>query len=468
MSTSSVPSVSSSGSGSPITVSGLASGLNTSSIVSQLMEVEREPLARLTKQEETLQAGQQQLQGIQSSLQQLALAASEFGTPSLYESSQTVSSSEPLRVSAATTTGAGVGGYEVEVKALANSAQRTFAFASPAAADTITIDGHEYKLQAGASAKELASKINSDGSATVYAAVLDNETIVLSNRTTGATGAEFIKVSDPGATLSEKAGTAKEGKNAEYTVDGVAGTSTSNTVTSAIAGVTLTLNGLTTTGPVTIDVQAPGPSESAIEAKVQSFVSIYNSTVEAIQKQLTTKPVSNPQSASQAAAGALFGDSELSSVLNRMRDAMYESVAGLPAEMASPLDIGISTGTATGGASSQSSIEGLLQLEPAKLSKALQANPAGVEQLLQGWSQSLQGVVNAASEPGGTLESRINGEGNEISEMKNRVNTMNEMLAVRQKALQATYAQLEGVMSKNNAQSAWLVSQEEQMTKSGL
>ena len=78
----------------------------------------------------------------------------------------------------------------------------------------------------------------------------------------------------------------KEGKNAEYSVDGVAGTSASNTVTNAIAGVTLTLGGLTTTGPVTIDVQAPGASVSAVEAQVQSFVKLYNSTVEAIQKQL--------------------------------------------------------------------------------------------------------------------------------------------------------------------------------------
>ncbi len=54
---------------------------------------------------------------------------------------------------------------------------------------------------------------------------------MLSNRATGNTGSEFIKVSDPGGALTEEAGTAKEGKNAEFTVDGVAGTSSSNTVT---------------------------------------------------------------------------------------------------------------------------------------------------------------------------------------------------------------------------------------------
>jgi len=463
----STPSVGGGGS-SPITFSGLASGLNTSSIISALLSVEREPITRLSNHQERLQAGQQELRSIQSSLQQLAFAASEFTLPSSFESSQTVTSSEPLRVSATTTTGAGVGGHEVEVKQLANSAQRTFAFTSPAAEDAITIDGHEYKLKAGGSAQELAGKINSDSSGTVYAAVLEGGKIVLSNRATGA-GAEFIKVTDPGGALVEQAGTAKEGKNAEYTVDGVAGSSTSNTIANAIPGVTLNLLGLTTTGPVTIDVQAPGPSVSAIEAQVQSFIKIYNSTVETIQKQLTTKPPSNPQSAGELGTGTLFGDNEMMTLLDGMRQAMYEPIAGLPAEMASPFNIGVDTGAPTGGGtSSQASIEGLLKLEPTKLASAVQANPAGVEKMLQSWSKKLQGIVNAVAEPGGSLEARINGDGTEISEMKTRISTMNEMLAVRQKALQATYAELESIISQNTAQSNWLVGQTEQLNKSGL
>ncbi|HYM55141.1 MAG TPA: flagellar filament capping protein FliD [Solirubrobacteraceae bacterium] len=457
-----------SSSGSPLTISGLASGLDTSAIINALMAVERAPATRLTGQQEKLQIGQQQLRSIQSGLRQLAFAASEFSLPSLFEGAQTVTSSEPLRVGAATSAGAGVGGYEVEVKQLANSAQRTFTFASPAAEDTITIDGREYTLKAGASAKELASKINSDGSGTVYAAAVEGGKVVLSNRATGNTGAEFIKVTDPGGALSENAGTAKEGRNAEYVVDGVAGTSASNTVTTAIAGVTLTLAGLPTSGPVTIDVLAPGPSVSAIEAQVQSFIKTYNSSVEAIQRQITTKPVSNPQNASEAASGMLFGDIELTGLLDSMRQAMYEPIAGLPAEMASPFAIGVSTGAPTGGSASQSSIQGLLKLEPAALSKAVQANPAGVEQMLQSWSKKLQGIVNGVSEPGGSLESRVTEEGTEVNRLRSRISTMNEMLAVRQRALQATYSKLESIISKNSAQSAWLLGQTEQMNKSGL
>lgn len=454
---------------SPITVSGLASGLDTSSIISALMAVEREPATRLSTEQEKLRGQQQQLQNVQSSMRQLALTASEFSLPSLFETSQQVTSNEPSRVSAVTSTGAGVGGYEVEVTQLANSAQRTFAFTSPSGEDTVTIDGHTYTLKAEEGAKELASAINSDANATVYAAATESGTLVLSNRATGSTGGEFIAVSDTAGALSEKAGTAKEGKDAEYSVDGVAGTSSSNTVTNAIAGVTLSLSGLTTTsGPVTIDVQAPGANVSAVETQVQAFVKLYNSTVAALQKQLTTKPIAGAKSTSEFETGTLFGDFELESVVNHMRQSMYEPIAGLPTEMSSPADIGIATGAASGGSSSQASIEGQLTLNATKLTEAIRTNPAGVEKMLQSWSQGLQSTIENAAQPGGTLEVRINGDTSQISRLTLQLNTMNEMLAQREKALQATYAQLESAISLNTSQGSWLASQEASLTANSV
>jgi flagellar hook-associated protein 2 len=454
--------------GSPITVSGLASGLDTSSIISALMAVEREPLTRLTGEQQKLEGGKQQLQSLQSSLQQLAFSASEFSLPSLFETSQTVTSSDPTRVGAATTSGAGIGGHEVEVTQLANSAQRSFAFTSPTAEDTIEIDGQSYTIKAGASAKELASAINSDSKGTVYAAVLESGTVVLSTRATGNTGTEFIKVSDPGGALLEKEGTAKEGKNAEYTIDGVQGSSASNILTEAIPGVTLTLSGLTSTGPVTVDVQPPGASVSAIETQVQSFIKLYNSTVSQIQKELTTKPTANAKSVSEFATGSLFGDYELESLGAKMRQAMYEPIAGLPAEMSSPADVGIDTGAASAGGASQASIEGQLTLNANKLTEAIHTNPAGVQKMLQSWSQSLQSALNSVAEPGGSLEARINGDSSQVIQLNTQISNMNEMLALREKALQATYSQLEAVLSRNSSQSAWLTSQTESLNSSGI
>jgi flagellar hook-associated protein 2 len=457
--------------GSPITISGLASGLNTSSIISALMGVERLPVTHLTDEQTKLQAQQTTLKTIQGSLQQLALEASEFTLPSLFETSQTATSSEPTRVSAATSSGAAIGGHEVEVTQLANSAQRSFTFTSPTAEDKLTIDGNEYTVKAGGSAKELANAINSDSKGTVYAAVLESGTIVLSDRATGNTGTEFIKVADAGGTLTEVAESAKEGKDAEYTVDGVAGKSASNIVTDAIAGVTLTFTGLTTTaGPVTIDVQPPGPSVSSIEAQVQSFVKLYNSTISSIQTQLNTKPVEKPQNTSELGTGSLFGDFELTSLLDKTREAMYEPIAGLEAGMSSPADVGISTGAPSGGGvTSVSTLEGQLTLNTAKLSEAVKSNPAGVETMLQSWSQSLQGILNGVAEPvSGTIEARITGDASQVTELTEQIASMNEVLAQREKALQETYAKLESVISQNTAQGNYLTSQEKQLQSSGI
>jgi flagellar hook-associated protein 2 len=447
--------------GAPISFSGLGSGLNTSEIITALMGVEREPITRFSDEQTTLEGQRTELQSIQSSLMQLTFDAQELGSPALFNTSQMVSSSEPTRVAATTTTGAAVGGYEVEVKQLANSGQRTFTFKSPAAAEKLTIDGQEIEVAAGSTIQDLVDTINSDSTATVYAAAIGEEAVVLSTRETGATGAGFIAVTDPGGTLVEQASLAKEGRDAEYTIDGVAGSSASNTLKSAIPGVTLELKALTTiTGPVTIDVQPPAANVSAITAQVQAFVKLYNATIGAINTQLTTKPPSTPESTAEMQTGTLFGDLELGSLLNQMRQSIYEPGKELPAEMSSLANIGISTGAPSGNATpSQAAVEGQLTVNTAQLESAIAANPAGVQKMLQTFSQSFQSLVNTDAGPGGSLEARISGDSTQTSELGSRIATMNEMLAVRQKALEAEFAAMEQVLSQSQAQASWLSSQ---------
>jgi flagellar hook-associated protein 2 len=450
-----------SGAGAPLNITGLESGLNTSEIITALLAVERAPITRLTHQETTLEGQREQLQSIQSSLSKLAFAAQELGSPTLFNDLQTVSSSNTSQITATTSSGAAIGGYELEVTQLANSAQRTFTFKSPESAETLTIDGQEISVAAGASIQSLANTINSNSKATVYAAAVNGETLVLSTRATGASGEGFIAVSAPGAVLTEQAGLAKAGRNAEYSVDGVAASSTTNTVTSAVPGVTLNLLALTTaTGPVTIDVQAPAPSASAITSQVQSFVSLYNSTIGAIQKQLNTKPPTSPETAAELKTGTLFGDFDLSSALSSMRESIYEPIAEQPAEMSSLAAIGISTGAPSGTATySQSSVEGQLQLNTAQLEAAVQSNPAGVEQMLQKWAKGFEGAVNAVAGPGAALELRVNGDSTQVSEMSSRITTMNELLTVRQKSLEEQYEAMEKAIAKSKAEGEYLTQQ---------
>ncbi len=448
-----------SGAGAPLNITGLASGLNTGEIITALLAVEREPITHLSNQETKLEGEREQLQSFQTSLGKLAFAAQELGSPTLFNSAQTVSSSDTNQVTATTSSGAAIGGYELEVKQLANSAQRTFTFKSPASAETLTIDGQEIPIAAGASIQTLANTINSDSKATVYAAAINGETLVLSTRATGANGTEFIKVS--GGALVEQAGLAKEGRDAEYSLDGVAASSAANTVTGAIPGVTLNLLALTSaTGPVTVDVQAPAPSASAITSQVQSFVSLYNSTIAAIEKQLNTKPPASPETAAELKIGTLFGDFDLTSVLDSMRGAIYEPVAGQPAEMSSLANIGISTGAPSGSAAySQSSVEGQLQLNTAQLEAAVNSNPAGVQEMLQHWAKGFEAAVNTVAAPGAALELRIDGDSTQTAELTSRITTMNELLTVRQKTLEEEYETMEKAIEKSKAEGEYLSQQ---------
>jgi len=448
----------------PITVQGLASGLDTSSIINALMEAEREPVKHLTEQQDKLKAAESELQSVQSALQNLARESSELSFGSDFESSQAVTSSEPARVSASASAGAVIGGYEVQVTQLANAAQRTFTYTSPAAEETITVDGHEFKLSAGETAKQLADAINVSSSASVYAVALESGELVLSDRATGKAEGEYIEVT--GAALTEVADSAREGRNAIYEIDGVRGESASNTVTGAIPGVTLTLAGVTGADAVNIDVQAPGVDSAKVESQLQAFIKLYNSTVETIQTQLTTKPPSKPDSTGEYSVGTLFGDSELTGLLDDMRASMYESLKGLEAGMSSPLDIGVSTGAPDATGTAQSSLEGLLTLEPAKLSEAVKANPTGVQKMLEQWSQGLQKTIEDVSGPGGGMEARINGDSSQITQLAGQINSMDEVLVSREKALQETYAEMESIISENDDQANYLTEQAEVADKS--
>ncbi|HVR04411.1 MAG TPA: flagellar filament capping protein FliD [Solirubrobacteraceae bacterium] len=449
--------------GAPLNISGLESGLNVSEIVSAELSVQREPITRMSDQQTKVEGQREALQSLQSSLSQLAFNAQELASPTLFDSTQQISSSDTTQVSAGATSGedAAIGGYELEVTQLANSAQRTFTFTSPSAAQTLEIDGQKFEVAAEESIQKLATAINSDPKATVYASAVNGETLVLSTRTTGASGSEFIKVTDEGGALVEKAGLAKEGHDAKYMLDGVEGSSTSNTLTEAIPGVTLNLQALTTaTGPVTIDVQPPAASPSAIVKQVEAFVGLYNSTISAVEKQLNTKPPASPQTAAELKSGTLFGDTDLGGLLNGMRQAIYNPVAGQPAEMSSLASIGVSTGPPAGTATySQASVEGQLQLNTGELEAAVRANPEGVQQMLSSWAKGFQETVNAVAGPGGALEMRITGDSEQVTELGSRITALNEMLAVRQKTLQEQFTAMEAALAKSRSEGEYLAAQ---------
>ena len=278
---------------------------------------------------------------------------------------------------------------------------------------------------------------------------------MLSSRSTGDTGPSFLQVSGAGGVLSEQAARAKRGQDATYTVDGVDGHSSSNVVTSAIPGVTLTLTGVTTTtGPITVNVGAPAADASKVESAIGQFITDYNAAIGAVQTQLSTKPTSGDPT-----QGALYGDNQLKSLLSAMRSMMTKGGSGLPAGMASMLDLGVSTGAASSGGPTAAELAGNLTLNAATLETALKNDPIAVQKVIGTWANGLATTVNNYSGLGGTIAVRLSGDDRQVASLSRRISTMQSALDDKQRHLTQQFAQLEAALSGNQTTSAWLTSQ---------
>ncbi len=433
-------------------VTGLASGLNTDQIISEEMAIYQQPVTNLQNQQSGLTAMNKQLTSIQSELKTLSADALSVGDPTLFMTSQSVTSSDTTRVSATSATGAGVGGYQVSVSQLANSAQATYGFTSPSSDDNVTIGGNPYTISAGESIQDFVDSVNSDQHGTVYAAATNSGTVVFSSRQTGASSS--VGVTDTGGALALQS--SKPGQDALFSVDGTNGSSASNTVTNAIGGVTLTLTGVTTTsGPITVNVGAPAPNATNITNAINTFTTQYNKVISDIQTQLAQHP-----SSSDPTQGTLYGDPELQDLLTSMRSMMYTPGSGLPTGASTMDDIGVSTGATTGsGAESASALAGNLTLDPTVLSNMLQSNASGVQAIMKSWSSSFVNVADNAADPGGTIASRITGDSSQISSLGNQITSMQSALTDKQNFLVQEFAQLEAALSSNQSESSWLTSQ---------
>ncbi|HSC02196.1 MAG TPA: flagellar filament capping protein FliD [Solirubrobacteraceae bacterium] len=465
-------------------ITGLASGLDTNALVQALMAAQQQQVTNLQNQQSGITALNTQLTSIQTAMQTVADDAQALGSPSLFATTQTISSTNSTLVGATATgsNGAVVGSYQISVTALASASQRTFLFSSPANADTVTIDGHDTNLAAGASAQDFVNAINNDKNATVWATVTGTDPssgksqVVLSERNTGAPPASnptgFVTLTnDSQGALSEQTQYAAAGTNASYSINGgPAQTSTSNTIsgvavaspdsstpgaTQTIPGVSLSLNALTGPVPITVTVGAPAPSTQNIQTAVQKFVTDYNSAITQIQTQLSQTP-----SRSDPTQGTLYNDSDLRDLLSSMRQQMTQTLSGLSGSFDSMLQIGVSTGATTGsGAISTSALAGNLTLDTNALTTALTSDPTSVHAMMQSWSIKFSSLVDLEAGPGGTISTRIQTDNTQSSFLATQISNLQEANQVKQNQLVQEFAAMEAALSQNQSTSSWLTNQ---------
>jgi flagellar hook-associated protein 2 len=199
-------------------LSGLASGIDTTSVVSALMAIAKQPQTALQHKKDQASARATALGAIKAELDSLKLAADALSSPGLYADTQTVFSSDSTKIDALRISGAGTGGTQISVSRLASSQQRTYNYTADATNDT-TIDfggGKTLTIAAGSTIDSVVSLINSSSAAPVFAASITdpndptgtNKLLVLSSKTPGS-GGDFSLASDTTTGLSEIAADAK-------------------------------------------------------------------------------------------------------------------------------------------------------------------------------------------------------------------------------------------------------------------
>ena len=319
------------------------------------------------------------------------------------------------------------------------------------ATGTLTINGVAISYNTATdSLSNVLARINSSQAGVVASIDRTNDKVVLTARSAGPTA---ISITDSSGTLAAALkwapGTTNSqvvGQSAQATIDGKVVTSNTNTIASAIDGVTLTLSHLTSgTATLTIGVDA-----AAIETSMGALVTSYNSLADTIDS-LTTH-------AQGAAAAPLEGDSQIAWLADNIRTMLMAPVAGLTGSIASLGDLGVNSGSV----GSKPGTTSRLQLDTTKLDASLASDPTRVASLLSatgGILGPIQDQIKAFTWSGGLIDSETKSITTQLSDNATQQANVQSRIDNEQAALTAKFAALEALLTTLQGQSSQLTSQ---------
>lgn len=186
----------------------------------------------------------------------------------------------------------------------------------------------------------------------------------------------------------------QQGQDATIKIDGVTVTNSTNTITDAIEGVTLNLLNTNTLDPAEMTISL---NRDAAVAAIQEFVSIYNSTMQSIQK-LTVYNKEDPKN-----AGILIGDSIARSVQTQMRRVLNTANYDLPLAISSLAQMGITSDRTTGQ----------LSIDNYKLNTAVDKNYDDIGKLFidkdKGILNNMDAMLDSYIQNDGIIKNKTNG-----------------------------------------------------------
>ncbi len=310
-----------SGGVSTFNISGLASGLDDTQIIQQLMSIEQLPQQKIIQQTTLETTRQADLRSDPEAARPALARRLAADRPDHVVDLAADHLERPANVAA---TGGGVppGGFQVAVQQLARPPSSRRPRATTASADdTLTIQiGAASPSRRQRQGRRLAPDDRElDQPGVGHAALRLGRELQARDLEPGHRRREHDQRHEHGGgTVAADLGLAQTvaPQDAQYTVDGgTQQTSATNTVTTIATGLTVTLKGITVE-PRVDHGRAGRRQHRRRQAALQNFVTVYNQTITSISDKLNEKKVANPATDADRAKGDLTGDRRSRSLLD--------------------------------------------------------------------------------------------------------------------------------------------------------
>lgn len=439
---------------------GVGSGIDTESLLTKLMAIERAPINALATRKSTYNGQISALGQIKSALATLQDAIGAFSTTAK-ASSYTASVADGTIATATADSDAVAGSYSVEVRKLASTHKLVAAAgADPSAGGTLTIEvgstatgsfvaasSVAVTIDAGATLNDVRLAIN-NANAGVSASIVHGtggDQLVITSLSSGETGQMRISSATlAGFTYDPVSGTGgltqkDAGENAQVFIDGIEiADTTSNTVTDAITGVTLKLLDTNTGDPTTLTVNN---DTSALQDKLEAFVEAYNSVV-SLTKTLTA------YNQETGTAGVLNGDSTVRQVVSNLRTTLFSTPADASTAYQTLSSLGV-----------RFQSDGTLEIDSDTLTDAMDSDFASVAKTVGSFGAALDTTISDMLDAEGLIDTRTTGLNAIIGSLESRAEELERQADAVEARYRAQFSALDKLVAQMQVTSTYLTQQ---------
>lgn len=442
-----------------------AGTLDVPSLVSQLMSMERRPIDKLNTKIGSYQAKISSFGTLKSLVSDFQTAVQGL-TSSLRGFSATASDTSVFSASASST--ALAGSYSVDVTTLARAHRLVAAGQSSDSAAIASLDSTvsftvgttstTIAIAAGATLQDIRSAINAagigvtatvvnDGSGAPYRLALSADSAGVSNAInsiTVVTGGDaavndllaYNPTENPPTPVVPMAQTVAAA-DADFMVNGIRIIKSSNTVTDAIEGVSLTLGKENASATLTV-----ARDTAAVSTAAAKMVDAYN----ALASQLKSR---SAYGTAGTAAPVLSGDGTVRLMLDQLRGIFMTPAGG-----------GTLTSLAQVGIAFQA--DGTLKLDSSKLDSAMTGDFSDVANLVTsetGFATRLNAWATSVVQTGGLIDARTGSLSTMVKAYNDQIEKLEIRMSILQQQYTKTYSNLNLVLTSMNSTSAYLAQQ---------